>query len=129
MKIPKLRGVGIIIYKQSPYFTHDPAAIFQVLFAGNYDRMLQRMSEEYVVIDADANIGRFILLAARKVGAGGIMIAIEPRPNNYRRLKTNVGINVLKDVILGRETLDRESKDSKLFREGVDTWCQYMVRD
>ena len=35
MKILKLRGVSILIDKQSPYFAHDRAAIFQVLFAGN----------------------------------------------------------------------------------------------
>ena len=93
MKILKLRGVSIFIDKQSPYFAHDRAAIFQVLFAGNYDRLLESLSEGDVVIDAGANIGCFTLLAARKVGARGIVIAIEPGPNNYKRLKSNVEIN------------------------------------
>jgi FkbM family methyltransferase len=80
--------------------------------------LLESISEGDVVIDAGTNIGCFTLLAARKVGARGLVIAIEPGPNNYKCLKSNIEINSFKNVILVREALDRESKDNRLFREG-----------
>jgi len=88
--------------------------------------LLESISEGDVVIDAGANIGCFTLLAARKVGARGLVIAIEPGPNNYKRLKSNIEINGFKNDILVREALDRDSKDSRLFREGG--WMDSSMR-
>ena len=118
MKAVRLRGVSVIIDKHDPYFAHDRAAIFQVLFAGNYDRILDNIHDGDVVLDAGANIGCFSLLAARKVGDSGLVISVEPGSRNYRRLISNIDANGFKNVIAVRAALDRVSRGDRLFREG-----------
>ena len=46
-----------------------------------------------VVIDVGANIGYFSLLAARRVGSAGRVIAFEPEPGNAALLRQNIALN------------------------------------
>src|SRR5687767_1442698 len=50
-------------------------------------------------VDCGANIGYFTLLAAKLVGAGGRVDAIEPDPQNRRRLVENLRRNGMGDVV------------------------------
>lgn len=52
-----------------------------------------------VFIDAGANMGYSSLLASRKVGSEGRILAIEPSSRDFIRLVDNVNINELHDVI------------------------------
>lgn len=52
-----------------------------------------------VVIDIGANIGRYTLIMARKVGNEGIIVAVEPHPTNYCVLKKNIRLNALRNVV------------------------------
>ena len=45
------------------------------------------------VYDIGANIGFFTLIAARAVGPGGRVVALEPLPENVRWLRHNVALN------------------------------------
>lgn len=45
-----------------------------------------------VVIDVGAHIGIFTLKSSKLVGEKGIVIAIEPDPNNYRMLLNNTSL-------------------------------------
>lgn len=51
-----------------------------------------------VVIDVGANIGYYTLLAARKVGAGGHVYAVEPNPAVHSLLKRHLEMNGLGNV-------------------------------
>jgi FkbM family methyltransferase len=51
-----------------------------------------------VVIDVGANIGMFTIPLAHAVGARGRVVAIEPSPENVRRLETNIELNALENV-------------------------------
>jgi len=53
-------------------------------------------------VDIGANCGLFTLLAARTVGAGGKVIAVEPLPVMLERLAFNVTINDLPQVAIAR---------------------------
>ena len=65
-----------------------------------------------VVLDAGSGIGEFTVLASKKIGAGGRIIAIEPDPNDYELLKLNIKKNNCVNVIpinigLGRNAGER----------------------
>lgn len=53
-----------------------------------------------IVIDCGADVGDFTMYASRVVGASGKVIAFEPDPIIYGRLKFNVELNKLNNVIL-----------------------------
>jgi FkbM family methyltransferase len=118
MKSIRLRGVNIVLDRDDPYFTHDRAAIFQVFFAGEYDRILNSIHTGDTVIDAGANIGCFTLLAAKKVGSRGRVISIEPGPSNYKKLESNIAVNGFRNVVPINAALDIVSRVSRPFREG-----------
>jgi FkbM family methyltransferase len=50
------------------------------------------------VLDIGAHIGQFTLLAAHRVGAGGLVLSFEPNPENRARLIRNVERNGLANV-------------------------------
>lgn len=50
------------------------------------------------VMDAGAFVGLYAMRAARLVGERGLVVAIEPLPENYRLLQLNVALNGLDNV-------------------------------
>src|SRR5206468_12565356 len=58
-----------------------------------------------VVVDVGANIGAHTVWLARKVGPSGLILAIEPEPNNFMILSLNQQINHLTNVIPIRAAL------------------------
>ena len=52
-----------------------------------------------VVLDAGAGIGDFAILASKKVGADGKVIAVEPHAQDYQLLKANIKRNNCSNVI------------------------------
>jgi len=51
-----------------------------------------------VVLDLGANVGFYTLMAARLVGPGGLVIAMEPLPGNLRLLYAHLGLNGVANV-------------------------------
>jgi len=47
----------------------------------------------FVFVDIGANVGLFSLFVASRIGRDGIILAIEPEPENIRRLRFNVAAN------------------------------------
>ena len=52
-----------------------------------------------VVIDIGAHIGRYTMSIAKAVGDEGMVVAIEPHPENYKALQRNIELNRLKNAI------------------------------
>jgi FkbM family methyltransferase len=57
------------------------------------------LSKNDLVLDAGAGIGEFTVLASKKIGPGGGIIAIEPDPNDYELLQLNIKKNNCANVI------------------------------
>ncbi len=71
------------------------------------------LTKNDVVLDAGAGIGEFTVLASKKIGPAGRIIAIEPDPNDYELLQLNVKKNKCENVIpinigLGRNSGERQ---------------------
>lgn len=73
------------------------------IYLGVYDpvtvgllRRLLRPGDVYV--DVGANLGLFVLIAARQVGAAGRVVAFEPNPEIVIRLQENIALNALPNV-------------------------------
>jgi FkbM family methyltransferase len=75
------------------------------LFMTNHENEIMEYfipKEGDIVIDVGAHIGLYTLIAAKKVGPSGKVIAIEPDPENFKILKKNILLNKLSNV----ETLE-----------------------
>jgi FkbM family methyltransferase len=58
------------------------------------------LNNEDVFIDVGAHVGYYSLLAAKKMGANGIVIAFEPNVDNYKILEHNVNLNEFSQIKL-----------------------------
>jgi FkbM family methyltransferase len=52
-----------------------------------------RPKEGDMVVDIGAHIGRYTIIASKRVGANGKVIAIEANPSNFEMLKRNIQLN------------------------------------
>jgi len=68
-------------------------------------------------IDVGANSGFFTLLASRRVGTNGCVLAFEPVPTMRDRLKSNLSLNGVTNVIIHDIALSN-STGEQLFHEG-----------
>jgi len=81
----------------------DFAPIYQVALSGAYSALSLRAGD--FVLDAGANSGVFTALAARQVGPGGLVVAVEPDPANFAKLRRMVALNELRNVRLVQAAL------------------------
>jgi FkbM family methyltransferase len=61
------------------------------------DNIIERFQpkDRGIVVDVGAHYGRYTLIAAKRVGAKGKVIAIEADPNNFEMLTKNIKLNEL----------------------------------
>jgi FkbM family methyltransferase len=52
-----------------------------------------------VVVDLGANIGRYAVIASKRIGQNGKVVAIEAHPENFQILKKNIKLNRLANVV------------------------------
>jgi FkbM family methyltransferase len=71
------------------------------LFMTNHENEIMEYfnpNEGDTVVDVGAHIGLYSLIAAKRVGPSGKVIAIEPDPENFKILKKNILLNQLSSV-------------------------------
>jgi FkbM family methyltransferase len=71
------------------------------LFMTNHENEIMEYftpNEGDTVIDVGAHIGLYTLIAAKRVGSSGKVIAIEPDPDNFKILRKNILLNQLSNV-------------------------------
>lgn len=81
----------------------DNAIARQFLLRAGYEKEEKEIFKRIVdpgmvVVDVGANIGDYTLLAARGVGAEGLVYAVEPEPRNFSLLTRNVNANGYSNV-------------------------------
>jgi FkbM family methyltransferase len=71
-----------------------------------------------IVVDVGAHMGKYTIIASKRVGANGKVIAIEAHPGNYEMLNRNIKLNGLTNVTtLNYAVYSKESK-IKLYMPG-----------
>jgi FkbM family methyltransferase len=73
------------------------------------------------VFDVGAHVGRYTLIASRRVGSTGSVIAIEPDPANIKMLNMNIGLNNLTNIQILSCAVCAEQKRIKLYLPGNDS--------
>jgi FkbM family methyltransferase len=108
----------------------DIAGIVEVYVLDVYHAGLLRRGDN--VLDVGAGIGDFSVRAARAVGPEGLVMSVEPNPEDFETLQRNVENNGLRNVVavnaaLGKDsgTVELEFKGST-FRSEVRTLASLM---
>jgi FkbM family methyltransferase len=91
-----------------------------ILLEGVWDPILTAFIErtlgpDDVFIDVGAHVGYFTLLASRRVGPGGSVLAIEPNPFALEQLRQNVERNGLQNVLIERAACGDSRYMAKLY--------------
>lgn len=74
----------------------DIQAILEVAILDVYD--MGKIREGDTVLDLGAGIGEFSLLASKRVGESGLVISVEPNPQDYEALTQNLSVNGCQNV-------------------------------
>jgi len=68
-----------------------------------------------IVVDVGAYIGTYTLMAARRVKQKGLVIAVEPDPENFRLLLLNLSLNGIRNVMPIRVAVADVDGDTTFF--------------
>lgn len=77
------------------------------------DEIIERFCPEQgsIVIDVGAHFGRYTIIASKRVGPKGKVIAIEADPSNFEMLKKNIKLNKLNNIVsLNYAAYSKEAK-------------------
>lgn len=91
---------------------NDFTVFYEMFIEGSYDKLLECISPGDVVIDAGANIGLFSLLASGRVGPKGLVLALEPNLENFKRLEHHIEVNHLRNVKMFQRAVAASSGES-----------------
>jgi FkbM family methyltransferase len=92
------------------------------LMALHEDEILDQFNPKLgdTVVDVGAHIGLYSLIAAKRVGSSGKVIAIEPDPENCKLLRGNVEINKLTNVSILELAAFSSTSKLKLYLPGKE---------
>ena len=77
----------------------DRFGFYEVAIREDYFESGQSIGPGDTVIDVGANVGCFALLAAKRVGPTGRVIAIEPEARTFEQLRRNIALNDADNVV------------------------------
>lgn len=92
--------------------------IFLEIFHFNPYEQVFRVKKDDVVIDVGAHVGFFTIKARQAVGKNGLVVAIEPEPNNVTFLSENVKACGFKNVIILKKAAGAHKGKAKLYLHG-----------
>ncbi len=97
------------------------------------DIILSELAPGDVFVDVGANCGTYSLFAARRVGAGGRVVAIEPMPEMIERLRFNVHANGFANIHIFETAVGPQEGSATLFvdeeRRGHSSLADEVGRD
>src|ERR687889_2131515 len=83
------------------------------------ERFLPKQGD--IVVDIGAHMGRYTIIASKRVGTNGKVVAIEAHPGNFEMLNRNIKLNQLANVIsLNYAVYSKETK-IKLYVPGEES--------
>ena len=98
-----------------------PKVLFEQYIRDIYEKYY-KVKRGDIVIDGGAHIGLFTVKAGQAVGDEGMVIAIEPEPDNLKFLKRNIEANELTNVvIIGEGVWSRKDRLKLSIKNSTDT--------
>jgi len=92
-----------------------------------HDAILSPLSEGDVFVDVGANVGYYSILASKRVGSLGHVIAIEPFPGTVEQLKRNINANRAYNVEVIKAAVWSESGKKVALKFAKGFWGQVKV--
>lgn len=94
---------------------------------GLHEPILTRLLASFIhrgdiILDIGANIGYYSLLISRWVGPEGLVIAVEPEPNNFALLELNLCLNKVNNVHLYQVAISDQEGTATLFVSNYSNW-------
>ena len=78
-----------------------------------------------IVVDIGAHVGRYTIIASKRVGPNGKVIAIEADPGNFEMLNRNIQLNRLENIITLNYAAFSEETKIKLYLPAGDIFTKY----
>ncbi|VTU00933.1 Methyltransferase, FkbM family OS=Oscillatoria acuminata PCC 6304 GN=Oscil6304_3683 PE=4 SV=1: Methyltransf_21 [Gemmataceae bacterium] len=108
--------------------------IQRMVYLGAYERTETRLIRRYLqpgmnVVDVGANVGYYSLLAARRVGATGRVLAVEPSAVAADRLAATIKDNAIPNIHVERVGLGQSRGEAILFDPRPDNHSPTMLGD
>jgi len=125
----KLARGNIVKIDGNRFYCSDSASI--LMLSPTYEWWMSRYLRPKcgdVFVDVGAHIGKYVIPTAKVVGESGLVIAIEPHPENYALLNKNIKLNGLKNVVTLNLAVWREDCKLKLF-VGESSGCHSLRED
>jgi len=80
---------------------------------------LENISNGDVVIDIGANIGDYTLIASKKVGSSGKVLAFEPLPETFSILKRNLQLNEVEHCLSFQKAVGEKPGMANLYKSNA----------
>ncbi|MCL5789182.1 MAG: FkbM family methyltransferase [Candidatus Thermoplasmatota archaeon] len=108
----------------------DYSSFYLVYVEKSYQHLLEVIRPVNVVIDAGANIGIFTVLSSILVGKQGVVVSIEPNPENLKVVRENIELNTLTNVtVVDRALWSSSNVEVSLVLKGVMSRIQLDGKD
>jgi FkbM family methyltransferase len=106
------------------------AALFYDGFENTESSFVERfLRPGMIALDIGAHHGYYTLLASRKVGPTGLVLAVEPSPRERKRLRLHLQINRCKNVRIEVRALGEAEGTASLYLvQGTETGCNSLRR-
>src|SRR5438876_3528314 len=104
-------------------------ALGDQLFVRSFERHERAFVSKFIlpgmaVVDVGANAGLYTIIAAKRVGPSGSVIAFEPSPRELRQLRTHLRLNQCTNVTIEEIALgEANGQGDLLIVEGHETGC------
>jgi FkbM family methyltransferase len=107
-------------------------AMSRMILGGSFETAERAFVDRFLqpgmtVLDVGAHHGFYVMLASRKVGPNGHVVAFEPSPRERKRLLTHLRLNRCTNVRVESVALtDKEGKAAFFVVEGAETGCNSL---
>lgn len=115
-----MAGIEAQFYVENPVELRIVEALLEKGFGEReaIEKLIQAVVLGDVVYDIGASLGTHTIMIAKKVGENGRVIAFEPEAESFRKLKFNVSLNGLKNVMFIHLALGEKFSDRYLSSYG-----------
>lgn len=102
--------------------------VFLEIFHENPYEQVFRVEKDDVVIDVGAHVGFFMVKAGKAVGKNGLVVAIEPEPDNVVFLSKNAKATGFNNVVILKKAAGARKEKAKLYLRGGTGRSHSLIR-